>query len=722
MASVGEPVNGPVSTPDPSPSSSPVGQVHGQALGSKFKVLPRTDQIHELQTLIRSAETSRSNFKFVADRLIRMVIEEGLNQLPYSEVEVVTPTGKPYQGLKYEKGNCGVSIVRSGEAMEKALQECCRSMRIGKILVDSEPEKNDARVVFAKLPSDIAKRKVLLLYPIMSSGNKVCQAMKVLKDHGVPESHVFLINLFCTPEAGERIVGEFPALTILTTEVHHVTPNHFGQKALLVLDLAKAMMASPHDWAVLPPELLVNIARKLELSQMCCFSLVCRSWYLAINDNNVFWRQMLCQVFKTSQIPVHAFSEPKPDWKAELFRLTNKVPSVNTQTLTAHKDEVLFVSFSHNYGDFVSCSKDRSFIIWRYNKKSHEFENFNTIDMARYNWLYIWSGQYSSDDKKLLISGVMDSLNGEIAIYNTMSNDPLARAVNVVLFICDYQPISPSELWNRSPEDEAQLLSVENCIGRVFDYRNTSAFQYLRLIRVFSQKKHDPSKKFPMEQRNPDPGRHILQEDQLIGPECEEVLRKNQLCLVAMYGSKTTVPHKIGFRDLTLDSVICPKRIADFDHSIEFHGQIVSISCAKDDLQMFVAVREWPENAVATLSDPPPISTEVIVYAVDLQSWSLTGQVFKGAIGRTSPYDAFYLYTDSSANFLACGSEDGRGVIWDRLTGLKLSTLDHEQCLNCVSFRVDDEEVCVTSSDDHTIKVWKSKDRVKREMSEILFD
>eukprot|EP00095_Tigriopus_kingsejongensis_P008163 maker-scaffold735_size104922-snap-gene-0.31 protein:Tk08163 transcript:maker-scaffold735_size104922-snap-gene-0.31-mRNA-1 annotation:"uracil phosphoribosyltransferase homolog" len=199
-------------------------------LGPNFKVLPQTDQIHELQTLIRSEDTSRSHFKFVADRLIRMVIEEGLNQLPYSEVEVTTPTGRPYHGLVYEKGNCGVSIVRSGEAMEKALQECCRSMRIGKILVDSHPDTQDARAIFAKFPSDIAKRKVLLLYPIMRTGNKVCQAMKVLRGHGVPESHVFLINLFCTPTAGLRIVREFPGLTILCTEVHPVTPNHFGQK------------------------------------------------------------------------------------------------------------------------------------------------------------------------------------------------------------------------------------------------------------------------------------------------------------------------------------------------------------------------------------------------------------------------------------------------------------------------------------------------------------
>jgi len=200
------------------------------SLGGKFKVLQSTDQIKELQTIIRDKETSRSDFKFVADRLIRMVIEEGLNQLPYQECEVITPTGCSYTGLKYEKGNCGVSIVRSGEAMEGALQDCCRSMRIGKILVDSDVETHEAHVVFAKFPDDIANRKVLLLYPIMSSGNKVCKAVQVLKEHSVPEDHIILINLFCTPAAAGRIVEDYPNMKVLTTELHAVTPNHFGQR------------------------------------------------------------------------------------------------------------------------------------------------------------------------------------------------------------------------------------------------------------------------------------------------------------------------------------------------------------------------------------------------------------------------------------------------------------------------------------------------------------
>lgn len=39
--------------------------------------------------------------------------------MPFSKRVVITPTGSQYNGLKYQKGNCGVSIIRSGEAMEQ---------------------------------------------------------------------------------------------------------------------------------------------------------------------------------------------------------------------------------------------------------------------------------------------------------------------------------------------------------------------------------------------------------------------------------------------------------------------------------------------------------------------------------------------------------------------------------------------------------------------------
>jgi uracil phosphoribosyltransferase len=61
-------------------------------------------------------------------------------------------------------------IKIKGEAMEKGLRECCRSIRIGKILIQAadEESKKKSSVVYAKFPSDINMRKILLMYPIMS--------------------------------------------------------------------------------------------------------------------------------------------------------------------------------------------------------------------------------------------------------------------------------------------------------------------------------------------------------------------------------------------------------------------------------------------------------------------------------------------------------------------------------------------------------------------------
>ncbi|XP_053987726.1 uracil phosphoribosyltransferase homolog isoform X1 [Hylaeus volcanicus] len=205
------------------------------AYGPNLKILPTNNQVKELQTILRDKNTTRSDFKFYADRLIRLVIEESLNQLPFSKCVVTTPTGAKYNGLKYQKGNCGVSIVRSGEAMEQhfsfqGLRDCCRSIRIGKILVESDVDTHEARVVYAKFPDDICERKVLLMYPIMSTGNTVIKAIAVLKEHNVLEENIILSNLFCTPIAAKSLVTAFPQMKILTSEILSIAPNHFGQK------------------------------------------------------------------------------------------------------------------------------------------------------------------------------------------------------------------------------------------------------------------------------------------------------------------------------------------------------------------------------------------------------------------------------------------------------------------------------------------------------------
>ncbi|KAJ1977594.1 Uracil phosphoribosyltransferase, synthesizes UMP from uracil, partial [Dimargaris xerosporica] len=133
----------------------------------RVHVLEPTQQLKALLTIIRNRETSRGDFIFYSDRIIRLLVEEGLNHLPVVESVIETPTGSQYQGVDFLGKICGVSIMRAGESMEQGIRDCCRSVRIGKILIQRDEETAEAKLYYAKLPTDIATRYVLLLDPML---------------------------------------------------------------------------------------------------------------------------------------------------------------------------------------------------------------------------------------------------------------------------------------------------------------------------------------------------------------------------------------------------------------------------------------------------------------------------------------------------------------------------------------------------------------------------
>ena len=85
--------------------------------------------------------------------------------------------------------------------------------------------------------------------------------------------------------------------------------------------------------------------------------------------------------------------------------------------------------------------------------------------------------------------------------------------------------------------------------------------------------------------------------------------------------------------------------------------------------------------------------------------------MLKGHKGYTSSEGAFYLYLDASKDYVASGSEDCHGYIWDKYYGAILARLKHQKCVNAVVFDPSDQETCITASDDLSLKVWISKRR-----------
>jgi len=172
-----------------------------------------------LLTICRDRKTSRADFIFYANRIIRLLVEEGLNHLPVVGKPVTTPTGLEYNGVTFQGKICGVSIMRAGESMEQGLRDCCRSVRIGKILIQRDEQTALPKLFYEKLPHDIKDRYVLLLDPMLATGGSAITAVKVLLSKGIPESRILFLNLICAPEGIAAFKDEFPELRIVTAFV-----------------------------------------------------------------------------------------------------------------------------------------------------------------------------------------------------------------------------------------------------------------------------------------------------------------------------------------------------------------------------------------------------------------------------------------------------------------------------------------------------------------------
>ncbi|KAJ2708516.1 Uridine kinase, partial [Coemansia spiralis] len=139
----------------------------------------------------------------------------GLAQLALADKTVVTPTGCPYRGHAIAPAVTGVTVLRAGGVMEKALRSVVRPAHYGKILIVADPASHEPRLHYARLPSAIAQHQVLLMDATIVSGASAMMAIRICLDHGVPEKNIVFISLLATPQGPRAIHAAFPDVTIV---------------------------------------------------------------------------------------------------------------------------------------------------------------------------------------------------------------------------------------------------------------------------------------------------------------------------------------------------------------------------------------------------------------------------------------------------------------------------------------------------------------------------
>ncbi|MFJ8166485.1 uracil phosphoribosyltransferase [Streptomyces sp. NPDC096136] len=181
--------------------------------------LPQTNQLRAMHTIIRDRRASRADFVFYSRRIIRLLLESALNQLPFDQHEAITPVGETYEGLRLGPQLCAVPVVRAGDSMLDELRQVIPDITVGKLLIQRDKTTKLPHLYYKNFPEDIAHRHVLLLEPMLATGGSAKAAIEVLLDSGVKEENIVFVNFLASPEGIEAVHAAYPLVKIVTSSI-----------------------------------------------------------------------------------------------------------------------------------------------------------------------------------------------------------------------------------------------------------------------------------------------------------------------------------------------------------------------------------------------------------------------------------------------------------------------------------------------------------------------
>lgn len=202
-------------------------------------VVPQTPQVRGLHTFIRDRKTPRDEFNFYSDRLMRILIENAMNFMPFKDATVTTPTNEKFNGKRNTAHICGVTIMRAGETMEHALRAVVKDCKMGKILIQTNEKTMEPELFYLRLPKNIHQYKILLMDATVATGAAAMMAIRVLLDHDVVEENILLLSLLMAGTGVHSLAYAFPKVALLTTavdphinELYYVIPGmgNFGDR------------------------------------------------------------------------------------------------------------------------------------------------------------------------------------------------------------------------------------------------------------------------------------------------------------------------------------------------------------------------------------------------------------------------------------------------------------------------------------------------------------
>ena len=178
---------------------------------------------HKL-TLMRKKEASTNSFRRLLNELAGLMIYEVCRDMPLQDVEIETPmetmTGKVIDGKKL----VFASVLRAGNGILDGVLNVVPGARVGHIGLYRDPKTLQAVEYYFKMPKDMEERDVVVVDPMLATGNSAAAAVTRLKACK-PKSIKFLCLLTC-PEGINTMYQAHPDVQIFTAAIDRELNDH----------------------------------------------------------------------------------------------------------------------------------------------------------------------------------------------------------------------------------------------------------------------------------------------------------------------------------------------------------------------------------------------------------------------------------------------------------------------------------------------------------------
>ena len=178
---------------------------------------------HKL-TLMRRKDASTNTFRTLLNELSSLMAYEVTRDMPLQDVQIDTPletmTGHMIDGKKL----VFVSILRAGNGILEGMLNVVPGARVGHVGLYRDPTTLQAVEYYFKMPSEMAERDVIVVDPMLATGNSAIAAIDRLK-RLKPKSIKFVCLLTC-PEGIAGLQKAHPDVPIYTAAIDRQLNDH----------------------------------------------------------------------------------------------------------------------------------------------------------------------------------------------------------------------------------------------------------------------------------------------------------------------------------------------------------------------------------------------------------------------------------------------------------------------------------------------------------------